>query len=159
MKTIHSRARHGAALAACAVTLSLSALTAAAPAQATVNTGGAVPAPGAVKVAPRSAPAAAYSVIPAIDTCPSNTIVKMFGNTDQVCIFAPTTVNTTGLTFTTLVSFVANRVWLHQFANGGGWADCFRDPFYPRSGAAWNVTGTRDARPGNILVSLNTATC
>ncbi len=50
--------------------------------------------------------------------------------------------------FNTLVSFVPNRLWLHQTTTGGGWADCFRDPFYPSSGAAWNVTGTRDAEPG-----------
>lgn len=33
--------------------------------------------------------------------------------------------------YNTLASFAPNREWLYQKANGSGWADCFRDPFYP----------------------------
>ena len=154
---VYSRTRRVAALICCLTALSLGGLAVATPAQAAINPNGAVPTSGAVTSDPTAA--AAYSVIPASDLCPSGTIVKMFGNTiNQVCIFAPGTFPAGG-PYTTLVSFVPNRVWLHQHLNGSGWADCFRDPFYPNSGAAWNVAGSRDANPGNILVSLNTATC
>jgi hypothetical protein len=158
--SIHSRLRRGAALIACAMTVSLGALTAAAPAQATASADP-VSVSGAVSgaAAGSDTSTADYSIIPATDNCPSGTIVKMFGSNDGVCIFSAGTIPTTGQTFTTLVSFVSNRVWLHQNANNSGWADCFRDPFYPSSGASWKLTGSRDATPGNIQVSSNTATC
>jgi hypothetical protein len=47
---------------------------------------------------------------------------------------------------------VNNRVWLHQDANNGGWADCFEGP----KDVHFN---TRDETPGNVQISSNTAAC
>lgn len=95
---------------------------------------------------------AAASTTPA--SCgPSNAIVHL-GGSGNLYICAIITVNTTGLgPFNLIEKTTHNRVWLHQFANGTGWADCFW---------ADNVDTPlrgRDQTPGNVQVSSNTASC
>ena len=57
--------------------------------------------------------------------------------------------------YTSMVIHVKNRVWLHQFANSTGWADCFETQNPPH---AYTLTG-RDQNPGNLQISANTAPC
>ncbi len=85
---------------------------------------------------------------------PSNAIVHLQGTKGDLYICAVTTINTTGLgPFTLLEKTTHNRVWLHQNANGSGWADCFwaDNVDHPLKG--------RDQNPGNVQVSSNTASC
>lgn len=45
------------------------------------------------------------------------------------------------------------RVYLHQNANGSGWADCFD------TNNVYDIIGTRDANPGNVQVTTNSSPC
>jgi hypothetical protein len=85
---------------------------------------------------------------------PSNAIVHLQGPGRNLYICAVTTVNTTGRgPFNLIEKTTHNRVWLHQNANGSGWADCFW-----ADNADVPLTG-RDQNPGNVQVSSNTASC
>ena len=55
----------------------------------------------------------------------------------------------TGLT----ISDHANRIWLHQYPDGRGWAHCFEGRDTSRG-----ISGV-DRNPGNIQISSNTAPC
>jgi hypothetical protein len=112
---------------------------------------------------------ASYSIVPvgaatpatvAPDACTSsNAHVILWGTRYDVFICVVGTVNTAGKgPFYELDSNVTNRIWLHQNANNSGWADCFRD-VYGTGGEYWTLTGYRDAYPGNIQASANTAVC
>jgi hypothetical protein len=52
-----------------------------------------------------------------------------------------------------LINTTGNRIWLHQNADGSGWADCFS------GGSPYYVGGTRDANPGNLEETSNSAYC
>jgi hypothetical protein len=85
---------------------------------------------------------------------PSNATVHLGGASRNLYICGVGTLNTTGSgPYTLLEKSTHNRVWLHQHANGTGWADCF-----------WAddvdiVLRGRDQNPGNVQVSSNTASC
>src|SRR2546427_8960593 len=57
--------------------------------------------------------------------------------------------------YTSMTIHVKNRVWLHQFANGSGWADCFETQNPAHS---FSLTG-RDRSAGNLQIVSNTAAC
>ena len=67
--------------------------------------------------------------------------------------YYPSTTTTVNGSYTVLTNGSGYRVWLHQNADGSGWADCFSN------NGVYNIYGTRDAAPGNIYVSTNTAPC
>jgi hypothetical protein len=60
---------------------------------------------------------------------------------------------TTGSNFVYLTNGTRYRVWLHQTASGGGWADCYTDNM------AYLLVGTRDATPGNLQITTNSSAC
>jgi hypothetical protein len=51
-----------------------------------------------------------------------------------------------------LTNATGDRVWLHQNADGSGWADCFSND------NVYDLTG-RDMNPRNVFVSTNSAPC
>jgi len=53
------------------------------------------------------------------------------------------TLNTTGFEYDILATVSVNRIWLHRFANGTKWADCFT------GGHSYALSG-RDQHPSNI---------
>ena len=57
--------------------------------------------------------------------------------------------------YTSMTIHVRNRVWLHQNANGSGWADCFETQTPART---FTLSG-RDRQAGNIQISSNTSRC
>jgi hypothetical protein len=84
-------------------------------------------------------------------TNPAWVILEGTGGETEIC--AVTTV--TDLPFKPYLGMddaVYNRVWFHQDANNGGWADCFE-------GLKDVHFNTRDETPGNVQVSSNTAAC
>lgn len=95
------------------------------------------------------------------DTCgPSNFGAELLGSRYDVWLCGVITYNTTGLgPFNDLWITSANRVWLHQYDNNTGWADCFSNWYYPGGKTEFSLTGSRDANPGNIQQAANTAFC
>jgi hypothetical protein len=61
-----------------------------------------------------------------------------------------TTINGTKSVLTNATGY---RVWLHQYSDGTGWADCFN------TNSVYDLAGTRDASAGQIYVSTNNAAC
>jgi hypothetical protein len=55
--------------------------------------------------------------------------------------------------FRALVNSTGARVWMHQFRDNSGWATCFDH------GEAYELSGTREADPGNIQISTTTSNC
>jgi hypothetical protein len=101
---------------------------------------GAVAAP----VASASAASAAGQAIPQANgtsLCASNRTSEPFnfliwsGGTQTQCIRAYTTIRNPG-TLSRLTAGTAGRAWMHENADGTGWADCFSP------GSAWSLLGT-----------------
>jgi hypothetical protein len=95
------------------------------------------------------------------DTCgPSNYGAELLGSRYDVWLCGVTTYNTTGLgPFNDLWITSANRVWLHQYDNNTGWADCYSNWYWPGGKTEFSLTGSQDANPGNIQQSANTTFC
>lgn len=154
-----SRFRRLAVIAAGAVALGAGVLAAAGPAQAAASHPGVIVASQTMTVTtPSPDPTAVEYAIRAADAAPnvcgpSNAWVAMLGDNVDVYLCGVATAPTAGLgPFFDITSTVRNRIWLHQNANNSGWADCRRGP------GEWLLSG-RDANPGNIQVSANTAAC
>ncbi|HEY7144948.1 MAG TPA: hypothetical protein VH637_11920 [Streptosporangiaceae bacterium] len=73
----------------------------------------------------------------------------------NVYLCSVTTKNLSGNTLyqTLYIGNRNNRVWLHQHADGSGWADCFHG-----QGLRAGLNG-HDQNPGNIQVVSNTSPC
>ncbi len=69
-----------------------------------------------------------------------------------VCMQGAGTTNAIGGPVTWIANSTGKRVWLHQYYDGSGWADCYNH------GNTYFVTG-RDQNPGNIYISNNSSQC
>jgi hypothetical protein len=69
-----------------------------------------------------------------------------------ICYYAGANTNGPGDSSSILTNATGFRVWFHQMASGGGWADCFSN------NSVYSLTG-RDMNPGNVYVSTNSAPC
>ena len=102
----------------------------------------------------------AVTVTPAAaDNCPagSGALVGLHDQQGGVdCFFSVGTyVPDIAPPYTSMTIHVKNRVWLHQHADGSGWADCFET----QTPAHTFTLSGRDQQAGNLQISSNTARC
>ncbi len=128
--------------------VSLCAFTAVSASAVVLSMSSAVPANAATAIATKQVATGP------INPC-SPILAALLGNRDNVYVCAIGTINTTGLgPYQDLSDNSSHRVWLHQNANGTGWADCF----HTTTGEDFPLSG-RDQNPGNIQVVSNTSAC
>ena len=83
---------------------------------------------------------------------PANAVAELGGYVEDFIACGPSTQNTTGYSFSDLTISGPNRVWLHQYANGTGWADCFSPH------GEYALSG-RNVAPGNFQYTTNDYNC
>lgn len=84
--------------------------------------------------------------------CKRICIYYSFNSSDECYLSPGGTYTNLGNPLYVLSNSTGYRVWLHQYANGSGWADCFDH------GQAYDTVG-QDANPGNLYISTNIAAC
>lgn len=85
--------------------------------------------------------------------CPSLQPMAFSIGSAGMCYYSPVTYLSPDTPIYYLTNGSGYRVWLHEYKNGSGWADCFSN------NNAYETYGTRDETPGNLQVTSNSSAC